>query len=121
MPNEQSGSVQLRELTGYLKSLKDRSGLSYRQMSEQNLLTPRSSATWSRADSGQRLPTLGIVEGYAEACGASTAEVRKAQRLWDAAANAGSGAGAGGASPRCEDTSYAACASVVDLVLSAAS
>ncbi|MFC4508007.1 MULTISPECIES: helix-turn-helix domain-containing protein [Streptomyces] len=69
------------ELAQWLRSLRRRSGLTYRQMSqlieEERGVPPGCSAvTLLRADRGNRLPRRQVVEAYAQVCGATRSEAR---------------------------------------------
>ncbi|MEU6229726.1 helix-turn-helix domain-containing protein [Streptomyces sp. NPDC047042] len=81
-------SARYEELAQWLRTLRQRAGLTYRQMSE---LTERSrvagpaysAVTLCRADSGTALPRQQVVETYAQVCGASR---REARLRWERAA-----------------------------------
>ncbi|WP_442789178.1 helix-turn-helix domain-containing protein [Kitasatospora sp. NBC_01302] len=73
----------LQPLAQFLRDLRERAGLTYRQMVD--VLEGRqgcSLATLSRADRGTTLPTFKTVEGYVSACGG---DLVVATRLWQQA------------------------------------
>ncbi|MFB7241727.1 hypothetical protein CW362_00600 [Streptomyces populi] len=81
-------SAQCYELAQWLRSLRQRSGLTYRQMAELTeglrIADPACSAvTLSRADRGTFLPRRHVVEAYAQVCGATR---REARLRWEQAA-----------------------------------
>ncbi|GAA1959698.1 helix-turn-helix domain-containing protein [Kitasatospora viridis] len=76
------GLTQTGSLAQRLRSLRERAGLSYRQLAES---TKYNASTYSRAASGSALPTLEVVELYALRCGADTPELRELRSLWRAA------------------------------------
>jgi hypothetical protein len=69
-------SARYHELARWLRALRRRSGMTYRQMADRIREPGCSAATLSRADSGSRLPRRTVVEAYAEVCGASRREAR---------------------------------------------
>jgi transcriptional regulator with XRE-family HTH domain len=72
---------EVRALAQWLRTLRERSGLTYSQMARKSteLHLPVSVATLSRADEGRTVPTWPVTEAYTRACGGS---VRTAERLW---------------------------------------
>ncbi|WP_235459828.1 helix-turn-helix domain-containing protein [Streptomyces olivochromogenes] len=81
-------SAQYYELAEWLRSLRRRSGLTYRRMSqliqEGRISEPGCSAvTLLRADRGTFLPRRQVVEAYAQVCGATR---REARVQWERAA-----------------------------------
>ncbi|WP_405822304.1 helix-turn-helix domain-containing protein [Streptomyces sp. NBC_01390] len=94
-------SARYEELAQWLRALRQRAGLTYRQMSE---LTERpwvagptySAVTLCRADSGAALPRQQVVETYAQVCGATR---REARLRWERAA-VGAESAAGGPQPQ---------------------
>ncbi|MFJ1708740.1 helix-turn-helix domain-containing protein [Kitasatospora sp. NPDC088346] len=80
------------DLAGFLRKLKQRAGLTHRQMSEHGAAQGRSHSTWARADSGNGCPRLDTVEAYVRVCGGCESELREARRLWREA-NRGSQSG----------------------------
>ncbi|MFF7329101.1 helix-turn-helix domain-containing protein [Streptomyces sp. NPDC008150] len=85
------------ELAQWLRALRRRAGLTYRQMADltehDRVAAPGCSAvTLCRADSGTVLPRRSVVEAYAQVCGATR---REARLHWERAAQRAEGAGAG--------------------------
>jgi transcriptional regulator with XRE-family HTH domain len=72
---------EIRTLAQWLRTLRERSGLTYSQMAHKTaeLHLPVSIATLSRADEGRTVPTWPVTEAYTRACGGS---VRTVERLW---------------------------------------
>jgi hypothetical protein len=95
-------SAQYYELAEWLRSLRRRSGLTYRRMSqlieEDRMAGPGCSAvTLLRADRGTFLPRRQVVEAYAQVCGATR---REARVQWERAAQQTDPVpGAGGQAP----------------------
>ncbi|MCX5555810.1 helix-turn-helix transcriptional regulator [Streptomyces sp. NBC_00038] len=94
-------SARYYELAQWLRSLRRRSGLTYRQMSELSesvrFTGPGCSAvTLSRADRGTFLPRQHVVEAYAQVCGATR---REARLRWERAAQQAGAAGGGRETP----------------------
>jgi hypothetical protein len=90
-------SARYYELAQWLRTLRRRSGLTYRQMSERIDALPGaadatscSAVTLFRADRGTLLPRRPVVEAYAQVCGATR---REARRRWEHAARGGEGPG----------------------------
>ncbi|WP_369035634.1 MULTISPECIES: helix-turn-helix domain-containing protein [Streptomyces] len=69
-------SARYFELARWLRSLRERSGLTYREMADRVGRPGCSAVTLSRADSGSVLPKLAVVEAYAAVCGAPEHEAR---------------------------------------------
>ncbi|MGW2642787.1 helix-turn-helix domain-containing protein [Streptomyces sp. NPDC001348] len=95
-------SAQYHDLAEWLRSLRRRSGLTYRRMSqlieEESITEPGCSAvTLFRADRGTCLPRRQVVEAYAQVCGATRREARL--RWKRAAQQADPGGGGGGRRP----------------------
>ncbi|MFF4604027.1 hypothetical protein ACFY12_15040 [Streptomyces sp. NPDC001339] len=70
------------ELAQWLRSLRRRSGVSYRQMARLATLQPDQPVPHLRffqADRGNRLPAWAVVQDYVRVCGG---DVRHAERLW---------------------------------------
>ncbi|MFE0458529.1 helix-turn-helix domain-containing protein [Kitasatospora sp. NPDC058965] len=70
-----------RVLAQWLRSLRERSGLTYSQLAHKTSQAgmPVSTSTLWRADGGRSTPTWAVAEAYTRACGGS---VREAERLW---------------------------------------
>ncbi|WP_105970784.1 helix-turn-helix domain-containing protein [Streptomyces geranii] len=64
------------ELARWLRSLRERAGLTYREMADRAGRPGCSAVTLSRADSGSVLPKCAVVEVYAVVCGAAEHEAR---------------------------------------------
>ncbi|GAA1544489.1 hypothetical protein GCM10009730_62040 [Streptomyces albidochromogenes] len=76
------------ELAQWLRSLRQLSGLSYRQMAAKATADPHRPVPHLRfyhADRGRKLPTWQVVESYVRVCGA---DERQAERLWKKAETA---------------------------------
>lgn len=71
------------ELARWLRSIRRRAGLTYREMADLAGLPGCSAVTLSRADSGRVLPRRPVVEAYASVCGAP---VQQARALWEKSA-----------------------------------
>ncbi|MFJ8142980.1 helix-turn-helix domain-containing protein [Streptomyces sp. NPDC096013] len=89
------------ELALWLRSLRERSGLTYRRMAqliEDARIAGQgcSAVTLSRADRGTVLPRRDVVEAYALVCGASR---RDARVRWERAAQRADAVGGGGEPP----------------------
>ncbi|MFB6643782.1 hypothetical protein ACFCYF_41875 [Streptomyces chartreusis] len=72
----------LTELAQWLRSLRQRSGLSYRQMERLSRLRTNREVPYLRfyrADRGNRLPAWQAVQDYVRICGG---DIRRAERLW---------------------------------------
>ncbi len=69
-------SAPYYELAQWLRSLRECSGLTYREMADRVGRPGCSAVTLSRADSGSVLPKWGVVEAYAAVCGAPEHEAR---------------------------------------------
>ncbi|MFC9748734.1 helix-turn-helix domain-containing protein [Streptomyces niveus] len=69
-------SRSTRELALWLRSQRQRSGMTYAQLAAQ---TGFSASSLSRAASGERLPSSTVVEAFAQGCGG---DPRKAAALW---------------------------------------
>ncbi|MFF6990342.1 helix-turn-helix domain-containing protein [Streptomyces sp. NPDC010273] len=94
-------SAHYYELAQWLRSLRERSGFTYRQMAEliedARIAGPGcSAATLSRADRGTVLPRRDVVEAYALVCGATR---RDARARWERAARRGDAADGAGEPP----------------------
>lgn len=74
----------LLELASWLRALRATVGLKYTDLAVKTEETGRrfAATTLQRAADGNRIPTLRVVEAYAQACGATAAEARK---YWRAA------------------------------------
>nr|WSY51494.1 helix-turn-helix domain-containing protein [Streptomyces sp. NBC_00886] len=94
-------SAHYYELAQWLRSLRARSGLTYRRMAQliedARIAGPGCSAvTLSRADRGTVLPRRDVVEAYALVCGASR---RDARTRWERAAQRAGAVDGGGEPP----------------------
>ncbi|MCX4411567.1 helix-turn-helix domain-containing protein [Streptomyces sp. NBC_01764] len=74
----------LLELASWLRALRAAAGLKYAALADRTEETGRrfTATTLQRAADGRRIPTLRVVEAYAQACGATATEARK---YWRAA------------------------------------
>ncbi|OKJ52727.1 helix-turn-helix domain-containing protein [Streptomyces sp. CB02261] len=76
-----AGTRQLEALALWLRAQRDREGITYAVM-VRRINHEYTASVFSRAASGQSVPTRQVVEAYARACNAEPAEAR---RLWKAA------------------------------------
>ncbi|MFI1393347.1 helix-turn-helix domain-containing protein [Streptomyces sp. NPDC020681] len=76
-------SAPYYELARWLRSLRQNSGLTYREMADRVGRAGCSAVTLSRADSGSVLPRRRVVEAYAAACGVPA---QQARAVWEKAA-----------------------------------
>ncbi|MBB4928838.1 helix-turn-helix domain-containing protein [Kitasatospora kifunensis] len=71
--------MPVQALAERLRSLRERAGLSYRQLAE---TTAHNASTFSRAASGTTVPTEAVLTIYANRCQATKAERRELRTLW---------------------------------------
>ncbi|MFF1908280.1 helix-turn-helix domain-containing protein [Kitasatospora sp. NPDC058218] len=69
----------LEELALWLRSQRQRAGLTYAKLSAETGMTV---SRLSRAANGDAVPSLEVVEAYAKGCGAALKDLRMARRLW---------------------------------------
>lgn len=77
-------NIALTELASWLRALRMSADLKYTDLADKTAETGRrfTASTLQRAADGSRVPTLRVVEAYAQACGATAKEARK---YWKAA------------------------------------